>query len=183
MARYRNSFSYFQGLNKTRGVIKYSFNYSKALSQSSIHCIDLHYFKDLKKGWHLSVALEIKWLNVATFFTNCWVSLTFRGGFMLRIALIFFEFASIPHWFTINPKNVLRRYTKNTFLWVPLHVVCRSMSKFYLRWITWSITVSNLVNMSSTYTSMVRPIWLQKNFFTNRWYVAPTFFNLNGITL
>ena len=102
-ARYKNNSSPIIDELSNGAVTRYVFKSWKALWHSSVY--SNAFFKTLKNGKHLSVALETNLLRVATHPIRDWTSLILCGGFISRIALIFFGFASIPLCETMNPRN------------------------------------------------------------------------------
>ena len=63
------------------------------------------FLRNLKKGGHLSLDLDIKRLSADILPVRRWISLVFEGGCMSSMAFILSGFASIPWMLTIKPKN------------------------------------------------------------------------------
>ena len=63
------------------------------------------YFRVLKKGRHLSIALEMNLLRALILPVSIYTSFTIFGEVISNMARIFFGLAFIPYWDTINPMN------------------------------------------------------------------------------
>ena len=69
---------------KRGGLLKYLFNYWNAVSHSSVHTNAC--FNVLKKGRHLSIALETNLLMATILPVSFWISLTVLGKAILMMA-------------------------------------------------------------------------------------------------
>ena len=76
------------GLDMIDGRDRYSLSYLKAKAHSSVHSNPFHLFIKRKKGLHLSADREINRFKTAVILVSFWISLGFRGGFKLLMALI-----------------------------------------------------------------------------------------------
>ncbi|KAM2706140.1 hypothetical protein EV1_035261 [Malus domestica] len=85
----------------------YSLRFLNALAHSSVHVMYFLFpLSALKKGAHMSVALEMNLVKAATLPVRLWMSFEVIGYFMSRIALIFSGLASMPRWLIMKPKNL-----------------------------------------------------------------------------
>ena len=161
-------------------MTRYVFKSWKALWHSSVH--SNAFFRTLKNGKHLSVALETNLLRAATRPVRDCTSLIFCGGFISRIALIFSGLASIPLCETMNPRNFPEATPKAHLLGFNFILYRLSVLKVSCKSSKCLPSSKLFTNISSTYTSTFRPIWGRNMWLTSRWYVAPAFFNPKGIT-
>ena len=86
------------------GSVRYLLSSSNACWHSSVHTND--FFNVLKKGRHLSVDRDMNRFSAATLPVSLWISLVVFGGYISKIALILFGFASMPLCETIKPRNL-----------------------------------------------------------------------------
>ena len=140
-------------------------------------------FRVLKKGKHLSVALEMNLWRATILPVSDYTFLTIFGDDISKMAFTFFGLAFIPLYDTKKPRN-FPEDTPNVHL-VKFNFIlyCLSVSKVSLRsskWLSYSLLLSSIL---STYTSTFLLIYLSNIWFTNLWHVAPAFFNPKGITL
>ena len=91
------------------------------------------YFKVLKKGRHLSVTLEMNLLKVATFLIRDYTSLIVFGEDILRMALIFFGFYSIPLYDTMKLRNFPEETPKVHLVRFSFILYCLSVLNVSLR--------------------------------------------------
>ena len=105
IARYRVRSSSSEGLTRTGGMgeLRYLFSAANACSQCVSHWKD--FFRIWKKGRHLSLALDTKWLSAAILPIRRWTSVMLNGDGMLSTTFILSGFASIPRLLTIKPNN------------------------------------------------------------------------------
>ena len=165
IARYKNRSSpSLDGLN-SGGLLKYHFNSWNAASHLLVHvkaCLRV-----LKKGRHLSVTLETKWLRAATLLVSFCTSLTFLGEVMSSMAFTFFGLASIPCYNTIKPRNFPEETPNKHFVGFNLIRYHLKVLKVSSRLSKWLYTSFLLTSMSSMYTSIFLPICLLNIWFTN----------------
>ena len=85
------------------GELKYVFNVVNASSHFASHW--KAFFRTWKKGWHLSLALDMNRLRAAILPVRRCTSFIPDGDGMSSTAFILSGFASIPQWLTIKPRN------------------------------------------------------------------------------
>ena len=128
---------------------RYCLNCWNATTHSSDHSNSFHLCSKRKKGLHLSTDLDMNRFKAVIIPVSFCISLGFRGGCKLLIALIWSGFTSIPLWVTMYPKNYLEP-TPNEHLDVFRRSLCSlRISKMLVRSITCSDTNFLFTTMSS----------------------------------
>ena len=101
----------------------YSLSALNAYSHLSSHKNLLLSFNESKKEMHLSVALEMNLLRVATLSIRLCTSLVLLRDRISIRAYIFSGLASMPRWLTINPRNLFGGHAEYTLEGVQLHAI------------------------------------------------------------
>ena len=176
--KYRTSLSF--GWLKRGRLTKYAFKSWKALSYSGLQ--QKAFFNILKNMRHLSVEREMNRFNATILPVNYWSCFVLWGACIFRIALIFSGLASVPLWETINQRNFLEDSSKVYLEGLSSIPYRLNVSKASIISSMWSFAHLLYTSISSTDTSIFRPICSQNILLTSLWYVAPTFFKPKGIT-
>ena len=163
--KYKYKFSPSLDGLKRGGLLRYRLSSWKNASRSSVQA--KAWFNVLKKGGHLSVALETNLLRAAILLVSFWTFLTVLGYVMLNMACTFFGFASIPLWDIMNLKNFLEDTSKAHLLGFNFIWYCQRVANVSFRSSKWTSSSLLLTSMSSIYTSIFLPICLLNILFTN----------------
>ena len=183
MERYKYRGSFGIGLLSNGGEVRKFWISSKALWQSLFHSNFLAFFKAQNSGKHFLTEHEMNRPSAVILPLSFWGSFKVLGAFILRMASIFFGFASMPLCEIINPKN-FPAFTPNTHLsGLSLILYLSNVSSIFSRSLACYSDFWLLTMMSSIYTSIFLPTWSCSTWFISRWYIAPAFFSPKGMTL
>ena len=132
---------------------------SNPLNSQGLPRIPLKGFFQYLEEWHALVCcLEANLFTATTFPVKLCTSFTVFGDLTSIIAFTLSEFASIPHWDTMNPKNFLEAIAKTHLAGFNFILYLRSVLKVSLRSSKWLALSLLFTNISSTYTSTFLPI-------------------------
>jgi hypothetical protein len=96
-------------------------SYVKAASASFDQTNFSEALSNLKKGRPFSPSHEIKWLKAAMHPVSFWISLTFLGGYISRIAFTFVGLGRMPSWLTTLPSKIPDGTPKMHFFGLSFH--------------------------------------------------------------
>ena len=143
----------------------------------------MFFLRVLKNLWHRSEDLDMNWLKSATLPVSFCMSFLHFGESILSTDQICLGFASMPLLVTMYLRNLPNVIQKTNFVGLSFMLYLRSTLNDYFRWLIWFSAQSDLISISSIYTSIVLPSRSWNILLTRRYYVVPMFLSPNSMTL
>ena len=136
-------------------------NFQLLHSHSSVHSNAFLWV--LKNGKHLSMARETNQFMVATLPVRLWTSFIVFGDVSSKMALTLSRFASIPHYDTMNSKNLPEETPKTHLVGFNFMLYLQCVLKVFLRSSRCSSSALLFISMLSNYHIVCgRPIHYQE---------------------